>query len=105
MDNKIGLFSYLAFSKASLFQAYQLTGLFLCSNKYGLVSFSNLFNLINPNMIVKQKKMDKRVNYKINLDTIYASASSLGISAIKTVRISGNNTKKIFRILTKKKIT
>ena len=55
-------------------------------------------------MIVKQKKMDKRVNYKINLDTIYASASSLGISAIKTVRISGNNTKKIFRILTKKKL-
>ena len=25
-------------------------------------------------MIVKQKKMDKRLKYKINLDTIYASA-------------------------------
>ena len=53
-------------------------------------------------MIVKQKKMDKRLKYKINLDTIYASASSMGLSAIKTIRISGNETKKIFKALTKK---
>ena len=56
-------------------------------------------------MIVKQKKMDKRVNYKTKLDTIFASASSIGLSAIKTIRISGNETKKIFQSLTKKKIT
>ena len=55
-------------------------------------------------MIVKQKKMDKRINYKINLDTIFASASSIGLSAIKTIRISGNETKKIFKVLTKKKL-
>ena len=55
-------------------------------------------------MIVKQKKMDKRLNYKINTDTIFASASSIGLSAIKTIRISGNETKKIFKILTKKKL-
>ena len=53
-------------------------------------------------MIVKQKKMDKRINYKLNLDTIFASASSIGMSAIKTVRISGGEAKKIFKILTKK---
>ena len=56
-------------------------------------------------MIVKQKKMDKRINYKLNLDTIFASASSMGLSAIKTVRISGNEAKKIFKILTKKKLS
>ena len=55
-------------------------------------------------MIVKQKKMDKRINYKINLDTIFASASSIGLSAIKTIRISGSETKKIFKVLTKKKL-
>ena len=55
-------------------------------------------------MIVKQKKMDKRLKYKINLDTIYASASSIGLSAIKTIRISGNETKKIFKALTKKRL-
>ena len=55
-------------------------------------------------MIVKQKKMDKRINYKINIDTIFASASSIGLSAIKTIRISGNETKKIFKVLTKKKL-
>ena len=55
-------------------------------------------------MIVKQKEMDKRINYKINIDTIFASASSIGISAIKTVRVSGNRTKKIFESLTKKKL-
>ena len=55
-------------------------------------------------MIVKQKKMDKSINYKINLKTIFASASSLGLSAIKTIRISGKESKKIFRLLTKKKI-
>ena len=55
-------------------------------------------------MIVKQKKMDKRINYKINLHTIFASASSIGLSAIKTIRISGNETKKIFKFLTKKKL-
>ena len=55
-------------------------------------------------MIVKQKKMDKRVNYKTKLDTIFASASSIGLSAIKTIRISGNETKKIFQSLTKKKL-
>jgi len=71
---------------------------------YELVFFSNLFNLINLNMIVKQKKMDKRINYKINLDTIFASASSIGLSAIKTIRISGSETKKIFKVLTKKKL-
>ncbi len=54
-------------------------------------------------MIVKQKKMDKSINYKINLKTIFASASSLGLSAIKTIRISGKESKKIFRLLTKKK--
>ena len=53
-------------------------------------------------MIVKQKKMDKRINYKINIDTIFASASSIGLSAIKTIRISGSETKKIFKVLTKK---
>ena len=55
-------------------------------------------------MIVKQKKMDKRLKYKINLDTIYASASSIGLSAIKTIRISGNETKKIFKALAKKRL-
>ena len=55
-------------------------------------------------MIVKQKEMDKRINYKINIDTIFASASSIGISAIKTVRVSGNRTKKIFESLTKRKL-
>ena len=55
-------------------------------------------------MIVKQKKMDKRINYKLNLDTIFASASSIGMSAIKTVRVSGGEAKKIFKILTKKKL-
>ena len=55
-------------------------------------------------MIVKQKKMDKRINYKINLDTIFASASSIGLSAIKTIRISGSETKKIFSLLTKRKL-
>jgi len=55
-------------------------------------------------MIVKQKKMDKRINYKLNLDTIFASASSIGLSAIKTIRISGNETKIIFKTLTKKKL-
>jgi len=56
-------------------------------------------------MIVKQKEMDKRINYKINEKTIFASASSLGISAIKTVRISGSKTKKIIKLLTKKKLS
>ena len=55
-------------------------------------------------MIVKQKKMDKRINYKLNLDTIFASASSIGLSAIKTIRISGNETKIIFKTLTKKNL-
>ena len=55
-------------------------------------------------MIVKQKKMDKRINYKINIETIFASASSLGLSAIKTVRISGYETKKIYKLLTKKSL-
>ena len=55
-------------------------------------------------MIVKQKKMDKRINYKLNLDTIFASASSIGMSAIKTVRVSGGAAKKIFKVLTKKKL-
>ena len=55
-------------------------------------------------MIVKQKKMDKRINYKLNLDTIFAPASSIGLSAIKTVRISGSEAKKIFKSLTKKKL-
>ena len=49
--------------------------------------------LINPNMIVKQKKMDKRINYKLNVDTIFASASSIGISAIKTIRRISRQTK------------
>ena len=53
-------------------------------------------------MIVKQKKMDKRINYKLNIDTIFASASSIGLSAIKTIRISGSEAKKIFKTLTKK---
>ena len=48
--------------------------------------------------------MDKRINYKINLDTIFASASSIGLSAIKVIRISGNQTKQIFKVLTKKKL-
>ena len=48
--------------------------------------------------------MDKRINYKLNLDTIFASASSIGMSAIKTVRVSGGEAKKIFKILTKKKL-
>jgi len=56
-------------------------------------------------MIVKQKKMDKRINYKLNIDTIFASASSIGLSAIKTIRISGSEAKKIFKILTKKKLS
>ena len=43
------------------------------------------------------------VNYKIELKTIFASASSLGLSAIKTIRISGNKSKKIFQLLTKRK--
>ena len=55
-------------------------------------------------MIVKQKKMDKRINYKINSDTIFASASSIGLSAIKTIRISGNEVKTIFKVITKKKL-
>jgi len=54
-------------------------------------------------MIVKQKKMDKRVNYKLNLDTIFASASSIGLSAIKTIRISGGESKEVFKLLTKNK--
>ena len=48
--------------------------------------------------------MDKRINYKINIDTIFASASSSGLSAIKTIRISGTKTKKIFKILTNRKL-
>ena len=55
-------------------------------------------------MIVKQKEMDKRINYKINFETIFASASSIGLSAIKTVRISGNQVKKIFKVFTKKNL-
>ena len=54
-------------------------------------------------MIVKQKKMDKSINYKINLKTIFALASGLGLSAIKTVRISGSESKKICKLLTKQK--
>jgi len=53
-------------------------------------------------MIVKQNKMDKRVNYTTNLETIFASASSMGISAIKTIRISGKESGKILKLLTKK---
>ena len=53
-------------------------------------------------MIVKQNKMDKRVNYTMNLETIFASASSMGISAIKTIRISGKESGKILKLLTKK---
>ena len=55
-------------------------------------------------MIVKQKEMDKRVYYKINLETIFASASSMGISAIKTIRISGKDSKKVLKLLTKKNL-
>ena len=53
-------------------------------------------------MIVKQKKMDKRINYKLNVDTIFASASSIGISAIKTIRISGIESKKYLKYLQKR---
>ena len=53
-------------------------------------------------MIVTQTKMNKRLKYKINLDTIYASASSIGLSAIKTIRISGNETKKYLKHSQKK---
>ena len=55
-------------------------------------------------MIVKQKTMDKRINYNIKPDTIFASASSIGMSAIKTIRISGIKSGKIFQILSKKKL-
>ena len=55
-------------------------------------------------MIVKQKKMDKRINYKLNVDTIFASASIICLSSIKTITISGIESKKIFKILTKKKL-
>ena len=55
-------------------------------------------------MIVKQKKMDKRINYTTNLETIFASASSMGISAIKTIRISGKESSKILKLFTKKNL-
>ena len=56
-------------------------------------------------MIVKQKTMDKRINYNIKSDTIFASASSIGISALKTIRISGKDSRKILKLLTKKEKT
>jgi len=56
-------------------------------------------------MIVKQKEMDKRVYYKINLETIFASASSMGISAIKNNSYFRKGFKKSFKITHKKKFT
>ena len=56
-------------------------------------------------MIVKQKTMDKRINYNIKPHTIFASASSIGISALKTIRISGKDSRKILKLLTKQEKT
>lgn len=42
MERKMGLFSFLAFSKASGPHAYQSTGLCACCNRYGLFSCMSL---------------------------------------------------------------
>ena len=55
-------------------------------------------------MIVKQKKMDKRINYKINLERIMQAAIRSGLWAIKTNRISGSETKKIWIVVKKEKV-
>src|SRR5215468_1818771 len=46
MLSRIGLFSLLARSSASLPQGYQSTGLFACCKRYGLVSFARRLGIV-----------------------------------------------------------
>jgi hypothetical protein len=48
IDKNMGLFSALAFSKASSPQGYQFTGLSLCCKRYGDFSLANLFKISAP---------------------------------------------------------
>ena len=48
--------------------------------------------------------MDKTNNYNYKTETIFASASGAGLSAIKVIRISGNISTKVLKLLLKKSL-